>query len=268
MTAVLSIRCPVFRNSVGRSESLRISIMLLKYNVFLIFSLNTECWLLSTAHARDFGVHGKIAPIEEIDPLQIIHKKLKAMEERGELERHNLKLQKKTKAAIERPKPVEGISKATQTRVFYYDPAYVVQEDIKDHQGKIIHPKGTRINPLETVSLTQGLLFFDGDDKDQLTFAKEKLKQSSVKLILVKGAPLALSEELKIPVYFDQAGLLTKKLGIRHMPALVTQSLAPNQDERKLPSDSPKGELHLRIEEIELKEKNSDPSKLQKGVLK
>jgi conjugal transfer pilus assembly protein TraW len=39
----------------------------------------------------------------------------------------------------------------------------------------------------------------------------------------VKGAPLLLSEELKVPVYFDQSGLLTKKLGIHHVPALVTQ---------------------------------------------
>lgn len=200
-------------------------------------------------HAKDFGVRGKIAPIEEDDPLVLIQSKLKTMEERGELERHNRELQKKTKAAIERPKPVEGITRATKAREFYYDPTYIVPEDIKDHQGRIIHSKGTRLNPLETVTLSQGLLFFDGDDGDQVAFAKEKLKEkpkeklkeklaeSSVKLILVKGAPLSLSEELKVPVYFDQSGLLTKKLGIHHVPALVTQQ-----------------GLHLRIEEIKMED--------------
>ena len=184
------------------------------------------------------------------------------MEERGELERHNLELQKKTKAAIERPKPVEGITNAQKGRIFYYDPTYVVKEDLKDHQGRIFYKKGTRINPLETVSLSQSLLFFDGDDADQVVFAKEKLNQEiSIKLILTKGAPLALSEEWKAPVYFDQSGRLIQQLGIHHVPAIVTQEA-----------------LRLRIEEITLKkEKNdlpglkketNDLSKIKKGALK
>ncbi len=212
--------------------------MVIRKTVFFLLCLGQ----LFACHAKDFGVHGKIAPIEEEDPLILIQSKLKTMEERGELERHNRELQKKTKAAIERPKPVEGLSKAIKTRIFYYDPTYIVPEDLKDHQGRIIHSKGTRLNPLETVILSQGLLFFDGDDSDQVAFAKEKLKEksteSSIKLILVKGAPLALSKELKVPVYFDQSGLLTKKLRIHHVPALVTQQA-----------------LRLRIEEIKLGEK-------------
>ena len=201
--------------------------------LFLLLCLGQSIQL----QAKDFGVRGKIAPIEEQDPIVLIQSKLKIMEERGELEQHNRELQKKTRAAIERPKPVEGIFKVKESRVFYYDPTYIVPEDLKDHMGQIIHPKGTRINPLETVSLSQNLLFFDGDDDEQVAFAKEKLKEklaeSSLKLILVKGAPIALSEELKVPVYFDQSGLLTKKLGIHHVPALVTQE-----------------RLRLRIEEI------------------
>lgn len=237
VTPVLSIQCPVFRKCVAVSECIRTPTRILKHAFFLFFFLNTVHLILDTAHARELGVHGIIASIEEVDPLQIIHQKLKIMKERGELERHNLQLQKKTKAAIERPRPVEGIIKATKARVFYYDPIYVVKEELKDHQGKIIHSKGTRINPLETVSLSQGLLFFDGDDEDQVAFAKEKLKELQVKLILVKGAPLALSEEFKTPVYFDQAGLLTQKLRIKHIPALVTQE-----------------GMRLRIEEIQMED--------------
>lgn len=200
---------------------------------FLFFFLITDHRLLMTSptHAKDFGTHGVIHQIDEKDPIVLIQSKLKTMEERGELERHTQELQKKTRAAIERPKPVEGLSKAIKSRVFTYDPTYVLPEDIKDHQGRMIHPKGTRINPLETVSLPHDLLFFDGDDADQRAWAFDRIKTSVIsdqkskqfKLILVKGAPLALSEELKVPVYFDQSGLLTKKLGIRHIPAVVTQ---------------------------------------------
>lgn len=211
--------------------------MVIKKTVFFILCLGQ----FFACNARDFGVRGKIAPIEEEDPIILIQSKLKTMEERGELERHNRELQKKTRMAIERPKPVEGITRTTKARMFYYDPTYIVPEDIKDHQGRTIHFKGTRINPLETISLSQGLLFFDGDDEDQVAFAKKKLKEklaeNSVKLILMKGAPLSLSEELKVPVYFDQSGLLTKKLGIHHVPALVTQE-----------------DMRLRIEEIKVED--------------
>ena len=197
--------------------------------------------MTSLATARDLGTHGVIYPIEEEDPIAVIQKKLKGMEERGELERHNQELQKKTKAAVERPKPVEGMTRASKNRVFYYDPAYVVPEDIKGPKGQIIHKKGTKVNPLETVSLSQGFLFFNGDDSDQVNFAKKNLKENSVKLILVKGAPLALSVTWNVPVYFDQGGLLTRKLGIKHVPALVSQGLSSGE--------RPEEGMRLRIEE-------------------
>ncbi|MBL8675857.1 MAG: type-F conjugative transfer system protein TraW [Alphaproteobacteria bacterium] len=210
----------------------------------LTFAICNAAILVSafSAQARDFGTYGVIYPIEEEDPIALIQSKLKRMEESGELERHHQELQQKTKAGIERPKLVEGVSKARENRVFYFDPTYEIPEDLKDHTGQIFYKKGTKINPLETITLSQGLLFFDGDDDEQIAFAKEKLKESSVRLILVKGAPLALSEKIKVPVYFDQAGLLTKKLNIKHFPTLVAQ----------------KG-LLLRIEEISLSTQTNSP---------
>lgn len=173
--------------------------------------------------AKDFGTQGPLFVIEEEDPVSLIQNKLKLMDQRGELEAHNRELQKKTRASVERPTPVEGVSKSTTSRIFYFDPTYIVPEDLKDHTGKVFAAKGTKLNPLETVSLSHSLLFFDGDDEDQKAFVKSKLSSGSFKLILVKGEPLALSEEFMAPVYFDQAGTLTQKLGIRHVPALVTQ---------------------------------------------
>ena len=160
--------------------------------------------------AKDFGTQGMISPIEEADPIQLIQNKLQGMDQRGELEAHNRELQKKTRASIERPKPVEGVTRAETARTFYFNPTYRVAEDIKDHTGKVFAAKGTKLNPLETVSLSHTLLFFDGDDEDQLAFATTKLQEAfrsvPVKLILVKGAPLSLSEELNALVYFDQGG--------------------------------------------------------------
>lgn len=204
----------------------------------LVFLISDFCFL-NPVMAKDFGVHGVIYSIEEQDPIALIQKKLKVMDDNGELARRNLELQKKARTSVERPKPVEGIIKATEDRIFYYDPTYVVKKDLYDHQGRIFAKKGSRINPLETVSLSTNLLFFDGDDAAQLDWVKEQLTKSReaklLRLILVKGAPLTLSEELKVSVYFDQGGILTKKIGIKHVPAVVSQET-----------------LRLRIEEIVL----------------
>ncbi len=206
--------------------------------------------------AKDLGVHGVIHPIDEEDPIALIQQKLKGMEEREELDRHNRHLQERTKATVERPKPVEGISKAIRSKVFTYDPTYMVPEDIKDHLGRIIHLKGTKINPLETMNLSQELVFIDGDDPDQKLWAFDRIQSSEdnnqkdkkVQLILVKGFPLSLSEALGMPVYFDQGGFLVKKLGIKHVPAIVSQKDSPITQSEK--------PLTLYIEEISINEKS------------
>lgn len=229
--------------------------------------------------AKDLGIHGLIYPIEEQDPIVLIQKKLQRMEETGELKNHIQKLQQKTKDFVKRPKPSPGITKAMKTRVFYYDPIYTAKEDLKNHLGQIIHKKGTRFNPLETVSLSQDLLFIDGDDPDQKRWAFDRIqklerrdqksetrdeksavdhqKDRKVKLILVKGAPLALSQELGIPVYFDQGGFLVKKLGIQHIPAIVSQSNFSDEVTKK--------PLSLRIEEICLSCSSIDKEEAHKG---
>ncbi len=202
---------------------------------FLIgFLLTPDFWLSTPAHARDFGVHGTIADIEEEDPIAFIQRKLKTLEDSGELEKHAQELTRKTREAVERPKPIAGLLRALETRVFYKDPTYVVPKDLKDHRGQAFAKKGTRINPLETVSMVCDLLFFDGDDPDQKAWVEEQLGEVALphpmhdsrrrlKLILVKGAPLKLAETWKQVVFFDQGGIITKKLGIKHVPARVSQ---------------------------------------------
>lgn len=222
--------------------------------LLFVFSLG-----INPSEAKDLGVHGVIHPIEEEDPIALIQNKLKKMEEKGELQKHNLHIQKRTKESVERPSPVEGISKTTKSRLFTYDPTFTVQKDIKDHLGRIIHPKGAKINPLEMVSMTEELVFIDGDDPEQKSWAFDRIEKSEasdqspeishqkerrIKLVLVKGPPLALSEELGIPVYFDQGGVLVKKLGINHVPAIVGQSNPSAEKSEK--------SLCLHIEEVVL----------------
>ena len=232
VVAVHSIQCSVFRMVMTLAKSSEFLLRRLKYVFLLFVLLNTEHRILN---AKSLSVHGVIYPIEEQDPIALIQQKLKVMEDSGELARRNLELQKKVRSSVERPKPVEGITRATQARVFTFDPTYIVNEDLKDHQGNVFAKKGSKFNPLETVSLSQNLIFFNGDDEEQLAWVKEQLQKGSARLILTKGTPLALAEELRVPVYFDQNGVLIQKLEIHHVPAVMNQE-----------------NLHLRIEEIVL----------------
>lgn len=175
--------------------------------------------------AKDLGKHGATFKIAEEDIIEYIEKKLRALSHSGELEKHKQILQTSAKEKIARPTPVTGLYKAEEDKTFYHDPTYILQENIKDHEGKIIHYAGEQINPLDTVSLTENLLFIDGDDKKQIDYLLHLITSSdkAFKVILVNGSPLSLEEELKLPIYFDQAGSITKKLGIERVPSRVEQ---------------------------------------------
>lgn len=176
---------------------------------------------ISEAEAKDFGVQGHVFEILEQDFLEVINTRLKGVD----WDKFNHKIQNQTKDYIENPTEVIGIKRAKEAKEYFYDPTYVLDQDIYDHTSKLIHPAGTKVNPLEFTFLKEALLFIDGDDETQVKFALEAYKQKNekLKIILVKGSPLKLQRKEKIWIYFDQGGVLTSKLGISEIPALVTQ---------------------------------------------
>ena len=125
---------------------------------------------------------------------------------------------------IKEPRSVEGIIKTEKPRVFEFDPTIEVTEDLKDQKGKIFARKGDKHNALDYIKYSKVLLFIDGEDEEQIEWAKLKLlKHKKVKIILVKGKPLNLQERLKRPIYFDQYGIITKRVGVKQVPAKVWQ---------------------------------------------
>ena len=177
------------------------------------------------ARAQDLGVIGPVYPIAEPSLLEVILAHLREAQATGVLAQLQRDTQKKVKRGIEEPAPVAQITKTTQARSFYYDPSIVVPYAITDAQGTVIVAPGTKVNPLDTVSLSKALLFIDARDAAQVGRARSVLdaRGGKVKLILIGGSYLELMHRLKRPVFFDQQGQLTARLGIRHVPALVTQ---------------------------------------------
>ena len=181
--------------------------------------------LTQPAHAQHLGVIGPVYPIAEPSLLALIQSKLRELAADGGLERLQRESQARIRRQIEDPSPVAGISRTATARTFHFDPSIEVPYPISDADGRLIVAPGTRVNPLDVVSLSRPLFFFDARDAEQVERARRELAEhrGQVKLILTGGSYLDLMRRWKQTVYYDQQGLLTTRLGIRQVPARVTQ---------------------------------------------
>jgi conjugal transfer pilus assembly protein TraW len=201
------------------------------------------------AFARDLGVIGPVYPIAEPDLLQEIQAVLKAKQASGELERLQAEASRRIQARIATPVPVAGLKRAQTPRRTFFDPTVRFDENITDHQGRVVVAAGTVANPLSVVTWHRELLFFDGRDPAQVAYARDLVIAAAgtgtgtgtradsapsggdsggatlgaIKPILTGGSPLELSRQWQRPVYFDQGGKLVERLGIKAVPARVRQ---------------------------------------------
>lgn len=181
--------------------------------------------LTTSAIAEDLGVVGPTYSIIERDALELITSKLKQMEQSGELAQYQEDYKNKVISSIEHPHPLTGFKSTETAATHYYDPSIVTQKDIVDATGKVLYPRGTRVNPLDYLGWNTYLLFVDGRDEKQLEFTKKIVATSDrpVKVVLVAGEPMALMRKWKSSVYFDQGGKLIKRFSINQVPAIVRQ---------------------------------------------
>jgi conjugal transfer pilus assembly protein TraW len=177
------------------------------------------------ALATDLGKLGPTYPVAEQSLLAMIDERLRARAESGELQRLMDRAVTGARASIATPAPVAGLAACTKARSYYFDPSMVLAENVFDGAGHLLFAAGTRQNPLDVVSLSRALLFFDGRDPRQRKTAQRMLRERGqhLKLILTGGSYMDLMRQWGVPVFYDQQGLLTRRLGIRQVPALVSQ---------------------------------------------
>ena len=176
----------------------------------------------AAAQAADLGVRGASWPIAEPDLLAEIDAGLANMPDSGELARLEAEARSRARSRLEEPDPVPGIAPARERRSRPFDPAIVVERDIRLPDGTLIAPAGARVNPLARHPLTRGLLFVDGRRAAEVEWALEQAKPA--KIVLLAGRPLDLSRAHGRPFFFDQGGRLAARLGLRFTPALVEQA--------------------------------------------
>ena len=177
------------------------------------------------AHATDLGTLGPTYEIGEPHLLRFIEERLREKERSGELQRLVEQAQARGIEAVKQPAPVSGLRPTEVARTFYVDPSFTLDHNIMDASGRLMFAAGTRKNPLEVVSLSRQLLFFDARDARQLRRARELLadRGGRIKPILTGGSYLELMKAGRMPVFYDQQGVLVRRFGIHQVPAIVSQ---------------------------------------------
>lgn len=178
------------------------------------------------AGAESLGVYGKTWEIGERDFLDVIHERTVEFEKSGKLNELKKQAQNQVRDRILNPAPIEGIKTAAHgtERTYYYDPSFVVEKTITDHQGNIVVPAGRKVSPLKYSPLSKPLLFIDARDKRQVDYAHDFItKEPRTKVILVAGSWVELTKTWRTQVYYDQAARIVHKFGIEQVPAIVRQ---------------------------------------------
>jgi conjugal transfer pilus assembly protein TraW len=190
------------------------------YALLLLLTL-----LAPLASARDLGTIGPVYRIGEADLVEHIESTLNEKAKTGELGQMQEAARLRAMAAVENPQSVSGLARTVTPRSFTFDPSVSFAENVVDSNGKVIIAAGTLHNPLDFITLSKHLLFFDARDAAQLAQARRLIDRygGRVKPILVAGSFLQLMRRWKQPVYYDQHGALSRQLGITQVPALVSQ---------------------------------------------
>lgn len=176
------------------------------------------------ATAKDLGAWGDVWPVQEQSFLALIQDRLQGLQDNGQLAELQQQFQGRVEEHTLRPAPVEGLVTDTQAHTSWYDPTFVVGQTLADAQGQVFARQGDTLNPLDTLALNTTLYFIDGDDARQVAWMKAQTPPTpTYKVILVNGNIKSAADTLSERIYFDQQGVLTKKLGIHYIPARVSQ---------------------------------------------
>lgn len=175
--------------------------------------------------ADDLGVVGPTYAIAERDAIAMLKARLLDMQAHGGLAAIERRAREHAMHDITALPAVPGISTVTEYARRLIDPTVTYEKPVTNDEGAVIVPAGTRINPLDIVTLHERLVFFDGRDPAQVKAVQALAAREgdAVKPILTAGAWLDLTRSWKRQVFFDQRGRLTQRFGITRVPAVISQ---------------------------------------------
>ncbi len=183
--------------------------------------------LCFTSHAvlsQSFGVVGEVFQVTEMSLLAFIQSRLGELIQSGEWDTINQHWQQQVERHADRPTTLK-LPRTIRNRTYFFRPEIILDRDIKDAQGRLLYPAGTRVNALERLSdYSPCWLFFNANLIAERQWAQKEMNHCAhPKMILTGGSVHDMELMLNTVIYFDQGAVLTKKLGIQSTPARVTR---------------------------------------------
>jgi len=171
---------------------------------------------VSPVYGKNLGSIGMTYPIVEPDLVKEIkagidsEKLAKVMEEK----RQNYKA-----------KDLYALPTASRDRTFFVDMTYTLDHDIPGENGEIMYQRGLTWNPLDYVSLQDGLVVINSEDVKQVEwFLKSPYNQNrQLKLLISAGFAAPLIKQLNRPVFY-LTKTIADRLQLAAVPCVITQN--------------------------------------------
>ncbi len=192
-----------------------------KFAVALFVCFSLAC---AFAQAEDLGTIGPVYGIAERDFIEVLQARAAAKVADGSWQKAMENQKQKMVDYAHRPIG-KKLPRALEYSARFFDPSIILDADISDAEGKVLFPKGTRVNPLDYKDYAKTLCFFDGDDAAQVEWAKAYcFDEINARAILVNGPIIELANKYKARLFFDQYGTLVSHFGVRALPTAIRQS--------------------------------------------
>ena len=172
------------------------------------------------ADGTDLGRTGPIWPIAEPDLAEVLKARAASLD-----------LPARAEAAMARfwrQVPAVTLPPAQSSTTRRFRPEARTSSDLRDHNGKLLLPGGSLLNPLQTLPLTARILVLDAQDPAELTWARTQRHPHRTTIHLLTnpdreggwGAWQALQRQLDAPPFLLNRHL-ADRLRVRATPSLI-----------------------------------------------
>ena len=172
---------------------------------------------------RDLGVVGTVFPIKERNIMTVIQEKLASPEGKKLLSNFEKHLKQISETYSYVPMPNKTLSPTPKHHSYLFNPSISLDKDLFDHKGTRFYQAGTKVNPLDHITLSKDYLFIDGDRPAQVAWARHYNASKKSMIILVKGNPLQVMRDYGMQVFFDQKEAMATRFQLTHVPCSMTQ---------------------------------------------
>ncbi|TKB12276.1 hypothetical protein [Desulforhopalus sp. IMCC35007] len=184
--------------------------------VFVLIIIVIFCLLpVSFACGKNLGSIGKTYPIVEPDLVEEIKASIDFEKLAKVMAEHRQSYQ---------AKDIHALSTAKRDRTFFVDMTYTLDHDIVNENGEIMYPRGLTWNPLDYVSLPDGLVVINSEDEKQVEwFLKSSYhKNHQMKLLISAGFAAPLMKQLDRPVFY-LTKTIADRLQLAASPCVISQ---------------------------------------------